>query len=292
MSKASSEPRQLVSGAGRRERLRRSRLYLVTDDATPSDDLPGLLASALSGGVDLVQLRRKGVPPDQLVALAATCREVCHAAGALFLVNDHVELAAAAGADGVHLGQDDTPVARTRLGPEFLIGLSTHDPAQLRSAAGLELDYVAAGPVHLTPTKMGSSAVGFEHVEAAARAAAVPVVAIGGLGVSDARAAIAAGADMVAVVRAICASANPEAAARALRSEIDAAPEWSWIRLNGEARKCPPGETVQRLLADLQLDPTALVVERNGVIVDRHSWAEAAVGAGDQLELVHFVGGG
>ncbi|MHB8312554.1 MAG: thiamine phosphate synthase [Candidatus Dormibacteria bacterium] len=294
MSKLSAEPRQLVGGAARRERLRRSRLYLVTDDTTPSEDLPELLAEAVRGGVDLVQLRRKGVPPEQLVALAANCREVCHAAGALFLVDDHVELAAAAGADGVHLGQEDTSVAeaRSRLGPDFLIGLSTHDAAQVKSATSLDVDYIAAGPVHRTPTKMGTPAVGFEHVEVAARAAAVPVVAIGGLSLADAGTAIAAGADIVAVVRAICASSDPEGAARALRGQVDTAPAWSWIELNGEARRCPPQTTVQGLLAGLHLDPTALVVERNGVIVDRQKWAEVAVGGGDKLELVHFVGGG
>ncbi|MHB1855111.1 MAG: sulfur carrier protein ThiS, partial [Acidimicrobiales bacterium] len=102
----------------------------------------------------------------------------------------------------------------------------------------------------------------------------------------------AAGADIVAVVRAICASSDPEGAARALRGQVDTAPAWSWIELNGEARKCPPQATVQDLLAGLHLDPAALVVERNGVIVDRQMWAEVAVGAGDKLELVHFVGGG
>ena len=294
MSQAWVDSHRLASGAARRARLRASRLYLVTDDVTPADALPALIAAALQGGVDLVQLRRKGVPSEQLVELAVGCREVCHAAGALFLVDDHVELALASAADGVHLGQDDTPVADARrsLGPELLIGLSTHDAPQVRAAASLDVDYIAAGPVHETPTKAGSSAVGFEHVEVAARAATVPVVAIGGLGATDAAAAIEAGADMVAVVRAICASADHQAAARAIRTRIEAASAWSWVEVNGEARKCRHRESLQGWVDALRLDSSALVIERNGTIADRREWDTIELGAGDRLELVHFVGGG
>jgi thiamine-phosphate pyrophosphorylase len=292
MSPASAQP--LLSGADRRARLRRSRLYLVTDDGTPAADLPDLVAAALRGGVDLVQLRRKGVAPAALTELAAQCRRVCHAAGALFLVDDHVELARACAADGVHLGQEDSPVAaaRERLGPDCLIGLSTHDAAQVRAAGRLDVDYIAAGPVHETPTKAGSQAVGFEHVTVAARGARVPVVAIGGLGATDAAQAVAAGADMVAVVRAICASADPESAARAIRARVEGADAWSWVEINGEARKCPPRTRLQQVLDGLGLDPTAVVIERNGVIVDRPQWETVEVAPGDRLELVHFVGGG
>ncbi|MHB1525156.1 MAG: thiamine phosphate synthase [Candidatus Dormibacteria bacterium] len=294
MSQAKVEPDRLVSGGDRRARLRASRLYLVTDDGTPAEALPGLIAGALGGGVDVVQLRRKGVAPEELLALAVRCREVCHAAGALFVVDDHVDLALEAAADGVHLGQEDTPVAeaRSRLGGEFLIGWSTHDGAQVRAAAGLDVDYIAAGPVHETPTKAGRSAVGFEHVELAARGTTVPVVAIGGLDATDAATAVEAGADLVAVVRAICASPDPRAAARAIRTRIDGACAWSWIEVNGETRKCRRRETLQGLVEGLRLDPTALVIERNGTIVDRKQWGATELSEGDRLELVHFVGGG
>jgi thiamine-phosphate pyrophosphorylase len=294
MSQAWAAASRLTDGADRRDRLRAARLYLVTDDGTPAGSLPGLIAQAVRGGVGLVQLRRKWVQPEQLAELGRECREAAHAEGAIFLVDDHVELALAVGADGVHLGQSDLGVAEARalLGPELLIGVSTHDRAQVTAASAAELDYISAGPVHETPTKAGRPAVGFEHVEVAARNTTVPVVAIGGLDASNAARAIEAGADMVGVVRAICASPDPGATAAALRAEIDAARSWGWIEINGRPRKCRPGESLAGLVAAFEIEPAGVVVERNGTIVDPARWVETAVGDGDRLEIVHFVGGG
>lgn len=242
----------------------------------------------------MVQLRRKGVPPEQLEELGRECRKAAHSGGAIFLIDDHVELALAVGADGVHLGQGDLGAAeaRARLGSELLIGVSTHDRAQVTSASAADLDYISAGPVFETPTKAGRAAVGFDHVQVAARNTTVPVVAIGGLDASNAVRAIEAGADMVGVVRAICGSSDPGATAAALRAEIEAARGWDWIELNGRARKCRPEESIADLLTAFEIDPTGVVVERNGTIVDRARWLETEIGAGDRLEIVHLVGGG
>lgn len=241
-----------------------------------------------------MQLRRKGVPPEQLAEVGRQCCEAAHAEGAIFLVDDHVELALAVGADGVHLGQSDLGVAEARalLGPDLLIGVSTHDRAQVTSTGAAELDYISAGPVCETPTKAGRPAVGFEHVGVAARNTTVPVVAIGGLDASNVARAIEAGADMVGVVRAICDSPDPGATAAELRAQIDAARSWDWIEINGRARKCRPGESVADLISALEIEAAGVVVERNGTIVDRERWAEVEVGDRDRLEIVHFVGGG
>jgi thiamine-phosphate pyrophosphorylase len=294
MSQAWVGPARSEVGRARRARLRSARLYLVTDDATPGERLPELIREAIAGGVDMVQLRRKAVDPEELVDLAQACRDVCHAGGALFLVDDHVELARAAGADGVHVGQADLDPAQVRaqLGPELLIGLSTHSAEHVVRAATQPIDYLSAGPVYATPTKPGRAAVGFEQVRAAARRSAVPVVAIGGLGPGTVGRAAAAGADIVAVVRALSQAGNPQEVARGLRAEFEAESSWLTLRVNGQQRKCPQGTSVRGYLDGIGVVQDGIVIERNGEILKSADWAGTELAIGDELEVVHLVGGG
>jgi thiamine-phosphate pyrophosphorylase len=201
----------------RRDRLRSARLYLVCD--ARSDEF---LESALRGGVDVVQLRMKDAGGEDVLAVAARYKPACAAHGALFIVNDRPELAVSAGADGVHLGQDDMTVdaARQILGGERLIGLSTHSPAEVDAAAEAKVDYIGVGPVHETPTKPGRPAVGLALVEYAAAHAAVPFFAIGGISSANVEEVVAAGATRTAVVRALTEAGDPEAAAGALRAAL------------------------------------------------------------------------
>jgi thiamine-phosphate pyrophosphorylase len=206
----------------RRERLARSRLYFVTD-LRPG--LDSLLAAALEGGVDMVQLRDKEAGDAELLAAAPLFRRRCDEHGALFWLNDRPDLALRCEADGVHVGQDDAPVAvaRASVGAERLVGLSTHSTAQADAAGGA--DYIAVGPVHATPTKPGRPAAGLEPVRHAAEHVRLPWFAIGGLNPATVGGAIEAGARRVVVVRAITEAPDPEAAARALRTALDAAPD-------------------------------------------------------------------
>jgi thiamine-phosphate pyrophosphorylase len=208
----------------RRERLRRARLYFVTD-VRPG--LEELLAAALAGGVDMVQLRDKQASDDELVRAAAVFRRLCDEHGALFWLNDRPDLAAACGADGVHVGQEDMPVAEARriAGPELLVGLSTHAPEQLGAAlAAGEADQLSVGPVWETPTKQGRPAAGLDYVRHAARVAGDrPWFAIGGIDLDNVREVIEAGASRVVVVRAIRDAADPRAAAAALRGALEEA---------------------------------------------------------------------
>lgn len=167
-----------------RRLLEAARLYLVTDLDPPSRPLAGLVEQALAGGVDAVQLRDKSAPAAEIVAAARALRGLCDRHGALLIVNDRPDLALAAGADGVHVGQEDMPVAEVRreLGPELLVGLSTHSQEQLDAGLASEADYLSAGPVHATPTKPGRPAVGTELVRyAASRRPGKPWFAIGGI---------------------------------------------------------------------------------------------------------------
>lgn len=204
----------------RRALLRAARLYLVCDSRPGGREPGAFLASALRGGVDLVQLRDKELGDDALLAAARAFRAACDSAGALFVLNDRPDLVAAAGADGVHVGQDDMAVADARalVGAERVVGLSTHTPEQVDAAAGA--DYIGVGPVHATPTKPGRPAVGTALVAHAARHATVPWFAIGGIARDNLEPVLSAGARRVAVVRALTGASDPETEARALRAAL------------------------------------------------------------------------
>jgi thiamine-phosphate pyrophosphorylase len=204
----------------RRERLRSARLYLVIEAGAARSVVP----AALAGGVDVVQLREKNASDSEIVAAGRELRRACDAARALFVVNDRPDLAIACGADGLHLGQEDEAVAEARqtVGPDLLIGLSTHSPAQVDAAdADPEIDYLGVGPVFETATKPGLEAVGIELVGYAQAHASKPWFAIGGI---DAAQAAEIGAERIAVVRAIRDAADPRAAAAALREAISREP--------------------------------------------------------------------
>jgi thiamine-phosphate pyrophosphorylase len=207
----------------RRERLARARLYFVTD-VRPG--LEELLAAALSGGVDMVQLRDKSASDDQLLSAASVFRAACDEHGALFWLNDRPDLVPGCGADGVHVGQDDAPAAdvRAQVGDEVLIGLSTHSPAQFDAALLVPAaDQLSVGPVWETPTKEGRRAAGLPYVRhAAARGGERPWFAIGGIDPGNVSQVVEAGARRVVVVRAIRDAADPEATAAALRAALPA----------------------------------------------------------------------
>lgn len=208
-------------GQARRDRLARCHLYLIT---SPVPDLEGVVEAALAAGVRLVQYRPKEQPATDRdrFAQARVLRQLCHRHGALFLLNDRLDLALAVEADGVHLGQSDLPVAEARriLGPERLIGRSTHAPEQLRQAVREGCDYVGVGPVHTTPSKPGRPAVGLAYVATAAADCPLPWFAIGGIDASNLAAVRQAGARRVALIRAITDARDPGAATRALLHEL------------------------------------------------------------------------
>jgi thiamine-phosphate pyrophosphorylase len=187
-----------------------ARLYLVCD-ARPRE----WLAAAVRGGVDIVQLRDKTLDDEGLVAAARQFRDL----DVPFILNDRPDLVEACGADGVHVGQDDMSPAEARaiVGPDRIVGRSTHAPEQADEAeADPDVDYMAVGPVWATPTKLGRPAAGLDYVEYAARTVTKPWFAIGGIDATNLAAVTARGATRIVVVRAITESGDPEAAARGL----------------------------------------------------------------------------
>ena len=209
----------------RRERLASARLYFVTDVRPRLEEL---LAAALAGGVDMVQLRDKEASDDELVRAAAVFRRLCDEHGALFWLNDRPDLVEACGADGVHVGQDDMPAAdvRERVGDDVLVGLSTHSPEQLDAALASDVaDQLSVGPVWETPTKAGRPAAGLSYVRHAAELAGDrPWFAIGGIDLGNVRAVTQAGASRIVVVRAIRDADDPATAASELRAALEESP--------------------------------------------------------------------
>jgi thiamine-phosphate pyrophosphorylase len=203
-----------------------SPLYCILDpEVSRGRDLPSLLDAVLAGGCRVVQLRDKRSPMPALLDVARALARRCRETGALFIVNDRVDLALAADAGGVHVGQDDLPASaiRSLLRPGMILGVSTHDPAQARRALADGADYVAVGSMFPTGTKPAFQLVGPALVRELRPEIPVPLVGIGGIGADNAGEVIAAGADAVAVISAVCSAPDPESATRRLMTAIQAA---------------------------------------------------------------------
>lgn len=207
------------------DRLQKARLYLVTPARPEAGELKEFLPGVLEAGVDVVQLREKDMEAGPLLQVCATVRSITHDFGALFFVNDRLDVAIAAQADGVHLGQDDLPLfeVQAQAGEEMLTGVSTHSEGQVDEAAASAADYLAVGPVFETPTKPGRPAAGTEVVAYAANCAPRPFFAIGGIDLESLPAVMEAGARRVAVLRALTESNDPPAVARKMKRLLESA---------------------------------------------------------------------
>ena len=210
-----------------RARLAAARLYLCTDARQRQDDLAGFLDAVLAGGVDIVQLRQKGLEAREELSFLEVFRAACDRHGALLAVNDRADVAVAAGADVLHVGQGDLPpaIARQIIGPDPVLGLSTHSESEAAEAAADQaIDYFCAGPVWPTPTKPGRPAPGLDLISYAAGLAATrPWFAIGGIDEQTVGDVLEAGARRAVVVRAITEAADPGGAAARLASRLAAA---------------------------------------------------------------------
>ncbi len=208
--------------ADRREAFERARLYLVASGDFPAD----VLGAVIEAGVDVVQLRMKDAEAAELIEVADRLQGVCEDAGVPFVINDRPDIALTLTADGVHLGQDDLPplVARDILGPDVIIGRSTHSAEDISRALqehedGLA-DYIAVGPVFETPTKAGRPAVGLDLIAHAAQSVQLPWFAIGGINTSTLSNVVESGANRIVVVRAIVESEDPVRAASELKGRL------------------------------------------------------------------------
>lgn len=206
-------------------KLEDKKLYLVTnsDKFRSEDEFLDAIASALEGGVDVLQFREKNMPARRIIELGKKIKQLCLQYDVTFIVNDRVDIAAILGADGVHLGQDDLDVksAREILGDKCIVGVSTHMPEQALKAVEDGADYIGIGPVFATPTKEGRIPVGLDYVKWVSKNVGIPAFAIGGINEENVNEVIDAGAKRVAVVRAIINADSPQKAAEKFLDKLD-----------------------------------------------------------------------
>ena len=203
--------------------IRAAKLYVIVDrSALGGRDPVEVAAAAARGGADVIQWRDKQAPDGEFLEMARRLREETRRQGVLFIVNDRVAVALLSKADGVHIGHEDLPVPEVRalVGDSMLIGRSTHSLEEALKAEIQGADYIGVGPVFATPTKPGVRAVGLEGVRQVRGKVRIPWVAIGGIDLENAGLVSSAGAACVAVVRAVAAAPDPEAAARSLKGKL------------------------------------------------------------------------
>jgi thiamine-phosphate pyrophosphorylase len=216
--------RAILRGTEARQRLKDARLYVLVTRSLCTAALDWTIAEAAAGGAHIIQLREKKLPDRELLELARQVRQWTRKVGVLFIVNDRPDLARLVEADGVHLGQDDFPVkeARRVLGPEALIGVSTHTLDQLQQAVLDGASYLGVGPTFASGTKEFAAFPGLDFVRQAAAETSLPAFVIGGIDQETIGAAAAAGARRVAVSRALCQADDPRAVAAALLQALPA----------------------------------------------------------------------
>ncbi len=206
-------------------RLKGKKLYLVTnsDSFKTNDEFLNSVASALDGGVQIIQLREKNSDAKRIIELGKKIRELCSIYNALLIINDRIDIAQIVHADGVHLGQDDIDIksAREILGENMIIGISTHAPEQAKKAAEEGADYIGVGPIYTTPTKQGVKAVGLEYLKWVSENITIPYFAIGGINLLNCSDVISSGANRIAVVRAIMNSESPKDSAKKFLEKIN-----------------------------------------------------------------------
>ena len=199
------------------------KLYVIADaQAAGKKSLTEAVAAAIRGGADVIQLRNKRASDEELLSQAKTLLEMTRAKGVPLIINDRVSVAKNSGAEGVHLGQEDGSIkeARAFLGENALIGRSTHSREQATEAQKEGADYIGVGPVFQTPTKPDTAPVGLELVRFASKNIHIPFVAIGGIDLVNVSEVRQAGAKMIAVVRAVIGSGDPEEASRRFLKEL------------------------------------------------------------------------
>ncbi|MDY6938362.1 MAG: thiamine phosphate synthase [Cyanobacteriota bacterium] len=212
---------------GRHQKLQQAQLYLIT---AADENLPIIVEQALQGGLTLVQYREKHADDATRIEQGIQLRKLCHRYGALFVMNDRVDLALAVDADGVHLGQHDVPVAFARklLGSSRIIGRSTTNPQEMKQAIEEGADYIGVGPVYETPTKPGKAPAGLEYIRYATENSPVPWFAIGGIDMSNIHEVFSAGARRVSVVRAIVRAEQPTLVTQYFLSQL------AWLDTMGQ----------------------------------------------------------
>ncbi|WP_054023694.1 thiamine phosphate synthase [Bacillus sp. FJAT-28004] len=274
-------------------------LYAITAKSNhPGKSVVEVMEQALIGGAQIVQLRNKTGTREEVLEEAKALRILTRRYNVPFIINDYPDIVLETDADGVHLGQDDMPIAKARelLGPDRIIGISTHNLLQALAAEQEGADYIGVGPVYPTETKPGRTAVTTSYVAEAAHHVTIPFVAIGGITLGNVDAVLAAGASRICAVSAIVGNDDPASVCRAFLKKIETRHSENvlpvkTVKINGREEQIS-ARTVEELVIQLGQQNKKLVIELDGMIVQRALWAETELLSGSSIELVHFVGGG
>lgn len=282
-----------------REAWRDFRLYVITAQSNhPGKSVVDVIEQTLIGGAQIVQLRNKTGTREEVLEQAKALRILTRKYNVPFIINDYPDIVIETDADGVHLGQEDMSIAEARrlLGPERIIGISTHNLNQALAAERDGADYIGVGPIFPTDTKPGKAAVTTSYVTEAARHVSIPFVAIGGITLDNVDAVLAAGAKRICAVSAIVGSDDPAGVCRSFLRRIEAAGGKAetankTLTVNGR-QELINARTVDELVRLLGQQNKKLIIELNGVIVQRAQWTETELQDGASIEMIHFVGGG
>lgn len=274
-------------------------LYVITAVSNhPGRSVVEVIEQALIGGAQIVQLRNKTGTREEVLGQAKALRILTRKYNVPFIINDYPELVLESGADGVHLGQDDIPIAAARdlLGPDRIIGISTHNLEQALAAERDGADYIGVGPVYPTQTKPGRTAVTTSYVTEATRHVSIPFVAIGGITLDNVDVVLRAGSTRICAVSAIVGNEDPASVCRAFKERIEASQRErvlppKTLKINGR-EEWTSVATVEELVIQLGQQNKKLVIELDGIIVQRALWAETELPSGSSIELIQFVGGG
>lgn len=274
-------------------------LYVITAQSNhPGRSVVEVMEQTLQGGAQIVQLRNKTGAREEVLEQARALRLLTRKYNVPFFINDYPDIVLEVDADGVHLGQEDMQVAEARklLGPDRIIGISTHSLTQAIKAERDGADYIGVGPVFPTNTKPGRAAVSTSYVTEVASHISIPFVAIGGITLANVDLVLAAGAKRICAVSEIVGSDNPAAVCRAFLKVIQAAASHDVrnkkiVTVNGRLEQVSVS-TIEELVVQFGQQNKKLIVELNGVIVQRALWAKTELENGAKVELVHFVGGG
>ena len=288
-------------------------IYLVlSSEYTKTRPVLDIAEQAIDSGIDMLQMREKLLPEQDLLALGEKLLPLCRKKGIPFIVNDNPHIAKALDADGVHLGQEDLkqyPLDFTRnmLGRNKLIGISTHSLGQFKCANCQGFDYIAFGPIF--PTKTKDYNIGIDDAEEVLKIASKPVFFIGGIDISNIDILIAKGVKNIAVIRYIMEADDIMLAVKKLqdrflsprcfvlsevegRSKTTGAQETVLIKINGKEQYILGLQNLAELISGKGLSGEAVVIEHNYNIIPKEKWHETIISKGDNIEIVSFVGGG
>jgi len=272
-------------------------LYLVIS----SEYLPGLKPPldvaklAIQGGIDILQMREKNIPRDEILLLGKGYLELCRENKVLFIVNDDPYLASQIDADGLHIGQEDFSAytvkkLRSIMGGK-IIGISTHSLEQFKKANDQDFDYISFGPIF--PTKTKDYFIGFEEVENVLKIASKPVVFIGGINIDNINILLGKGAKNIALIRDIIQAEEITQRTKLFKQRImNFCGKKMIIKINGENEGVEVKANLSELIMNKNLNPAGIVIEHNGSIIPKEKWADVFLNDNDNIEIVSFVSGG